>query len=504
MTPTLIISVILGYFLVLVAISWFTSRGASNDSFFLGNKKSPWFVVAFGMIGASLSGVTFISVPGWVGTSHFTYMQVVWGYLIGYAIIAFVLMPLYYRLNLTSIYKYLETRFGYWTYKTGASFFLLSRILGAAGRLFLVAIVLQEYVFDDWGVPFELTVAISIALIWVYTFRGGIKTIIWTDTLQTLFMLLALGFSIVLIADSFDLSFGKIVSIVADTQFSDMLQIDDFNARNHFIKNFIAGIFLAVCMTGLDQDMMQKNLSCKNIGSAQKNMVSFSIVLVVVNFVFLFLGALLFAYAGANNIAIPAVEVVNELGETISKAQTDLLYPEIALNGGFGIGLGIVFLLGLVAAAYSSADSALTALTTSVCVDFLDIEKKPQEEQIRTRKRVHIIMSVVLLIAVIIFKYTADKSVIYVILKWAGFTYGPLLGMYAFGVMSKRKILDIGILVVCPIAIGISILLDVFSMDLFNGFQFGFEIIVVNGFLTFVGIWILSLIRSKEVASVQA
>ncbi len=363
MSSTLIISVIVIYFLVLVGISFITGKSDSNASFFSGDKQSPWYIVAFGMIGASLSGVTFISVPGWVATSGFSYMQMVFGYLLGYLVIATVLMPLYYRMNLTSIYGYLQSRFGNSSYKTGAIFFLISRVIGASFRLYLVANVLQIYVFDAWGVPFEMTVVVTILLIWVYTFRSGIKTIIWTDTLQTLFMLVAVGLSVYLISVDMNLNFTSLISTVKESDYSQMFF---WEGKQHFVRQFFSGAFMAIVMTGLDQDMMQKNLSCKNLGDAQKNMFWFSIVLVFVNLLFLSLGALLYMYAETHGISF-------------NKA--DDLFPEVALNGGLGIGVGVLFILGLIAAAYSSADSALTSLTTSFSIDILEIDKKKDKKE---------------------------------------------------------------------------------------------------------------------------
>jgi solute:Na+ symporter, SSS family len=425
MNPYLILFIILAYFGMLLVISHFTSRGANNDSFFTGNKQSPWYVVAFGMIGASLSGVTFISVPGWVGTSQFSYMQMVLGYLVGYFVIATVLMPLYYRLNLTSIYAYLGQRFGPASLKTGSSFFLLSRIIGSAFRLYLVAIVF-ELIFEKLGiqVPFVVTVLITIGLIWLYTFKGGIKTIIWTDTLQTFFMLLAVGITVYLIASEMNLGFSGLLATVQNSDFSQVWFFDDWNDPRHFGKQFISGAFIAIVMTGLDQDMMQKNLSCRSIGEAQKNMFTFSVVLVFVNLMFLVLGALLFLFAASKGIAIPE--------------RTDYLYPMIALDGHLGQAVGILFILGLIAAAYSSADSALTALTTSFSVDILDVEKQPEAVQERTRKIVHVGISLVMVIVIVVFRAINDDSVIQNVFTVAGFTYGPLLGLYAFGLFLNR------------------------------------------------------------------
>lgn len=477
MSPLLIILFIAGYFLLLMGISFLTGRDNNNAAFFLGNRKSPWVVVAFGMIGASLSGVTFISVPGWVGDSQFSYMQVALGYLVGYFVITFVLMPLYYKLNLTSIYSYLEQRFGFWSYKTGAFYFLLSRVIGASFRLYLVATVLQEFVFKEWGVPFELTVAITIAFIWLYTYRGGIKTIIWTDMLQTLFMLVAVGVSIVLISGELDISISDLAGVIADSDYSQIFFWEEFTAKNHFIKQFIGGALVAVCMTGLDQDMMQKNISCKTLGDAQKNMISFSIVLVFVNMVFLGLGALMYLYAGATDMVLPE--------------KADLLYPTIALDSGLGITLGVFFILGLVAAAYSSADSALTALTTSVCVDFLSINKKPGINEAATRKKVHLIMSLVLFVVIILFNLLGNKSVIDQLLTIAAYTYGPLLGLYFFGLLTKAKVLDRWVPVVCVISPLLTYIINVNAKAWLWGYEFSYELLLVSGLLTFVGLLVI-------------
>ena len=478
MNPITVILFIVGYFALLMLISHYTSKGANNDSFFIGGHKSKWYLVAFGMIGASLSGVTFISVPGWVGSSQFSYMQMVMGYFVGYTVIALVLMPLYYRLNLTSIYTYLEDRFGFYSYKTGASFFLISRTMGAAFRLLLVARVLQFLVFDAWEVPFFITVLITIFLIWLYTFKGGIKTIVWTDSLQTLFMLIAVGISIYFICSEMGLDFSGFISEVNNSDYSKTFFFDDWNDKNHFLKQFLSGIFIAIVMTGLDQDMMQKNLSCENIKDGQKNMFSFSIVLVVVNFVFLCLGALLFIYANKHGITIPE--------------KTDNLFPEIAAHH-LNTVAGIFFILGLVAAAYSSADSALTALTTSVCIDFLDIKNKQEGIKIKLRKLVHVIVSLVLFILITFFELIDDGTVIKSLFIAATYTYGPLLGLYAFGLILKRKVRDSWVPLVCILSPVICYLLNTYSVELFNGYEFGFQILILNGALTFLGLFLISL-----------
>ena len=467
MSATLIISIILAYFLLLLVISWFTGRKAGNEAFFLGERKSPWYVVAFGMIGASLSGVTFISVPGWVGDSQFSYMQMVLGYLFGYAVIANLLMPLYYRLQLTSIYTYLEERFGRSSYKTGASFFLLSRIIGASFRLFLVASVLQLAVFEAWNIPFYVTVIVTITLIWLYTFRGGIKTIIWTDTLQTFSMLTAVVVSILLITRSMDLSLGEMIGRVVASDDAKIWVFDGWQKENHFFKHFLSGAFITIVMTGLDQDMMQKNLSCKNIKEAKKNMYMMSISLVPVNLVFLFLGAVLIQFAHFHGMTIP---------ET-----TDNFFPMIATGGYLPQVVGIFFIVGLVAAAYSSADSALTALTTSFTVDILEAQKWEERKLTRTRRIVHLAISVVLGLVIMLFRAINDENVISAIFRVAGYTYGPLLGLYAFGLFTRLQVRDRIVPLLAILSPVLSYLLSHFSERLFNGYQFGFELLIVNG-----------------------
>jgi len=471
MQPLHIILLIVAYFSVLILISYITGKSANNETFFKANNSSPWYLVAFGMIGASLSGVTFISVPGWVEGQSMAYMQMVLGYVIGYAIIGLVLLPLYYKLNLTSIYTYLEDRFGRYSYKTGASFFLLSRTVGAAFRLFLVANVLQLLLFDAYGIPFWVTVSITILLIWLYTFKGGIKTIVWTDTLQTLFMLIAVGVCIYTISDEMDIS--NIFSYVADSDLSKTFFFEDVNAGNYFWKQFLAGAFIAVVMTGLDQDMMQKNLTCRNLKDAQKNMFWFTIVLVVVNFFFLALGILLTDYAQRNGI----------------DAHKDELFPIIATKGTLGLVTELFFILGLIAAAYSSADSALTSLTTSFSIDILEIDKKKDtKEQEKIRKRIHILFSFVLIATILIFKYfIADASVIAKIFTFAGYTYGPLLGLYAFGLFTKLNVKDKAVPFICLAAPILTYVISFYSKEKL-GFDFGFFVLVLNGALTFVGL----------------
>lgn len=485
MSATQIILLIASYFGVLILISYLTGKNDSNEDFFKAGKESPWYVVAFGMVGASLSGVTFISVPGWIDGSQFSYFQVVLGYMVGYFVVAFVLMPIYYRLNVTSIYEYLLERFGTVSHKTGAFFFFVSRVLGAAFRLFLVAIVLQQFVFDEWNVPFEITVVISILLIWIYTNKGGIKTIVWTDTLQTLFMILAVILSIYFINESLGWSFGEFLASSELKEYSKIFVTDSFLERSHFLKSFVGGMFITICMTGLDQDMMQKNLTCKTLKDAQKNMMSFSIVLVGVTFLFMLLGALLFIYAKRYDIAIPLMD---------GNPKTDLLFPEIALNSGLGITLAVTFMLGLIAAAYSSADSALTSLTTSFCVDFLNIEKKPKDQQKKIRKQTHIAMSFLLIVVIIAFKYILNSNVIDSLLTVAGYTYGPLLGLFAFGIFTNYQIKDKYVWIVALSSVILIMLIANIPPENLGGYVLGYELLPINGLLTFIG---LILIRRK-------
>ena len=476
MQPIHIILLIVAYFSVLIFISYLTGKSADNKTFFKANNSSPWYLVAFGMVGASLSGVTFISVPGWVEAQSMSYMQMVLGYIVGYAVIGLVLLPLYYRLNLTSIYTYLQDRFGDYSYKTGASFFLLSRTIGASFRLFLVANVLQLLLFDAYGVPFWVTVTITIALIWLYTFKGGMKTIVWTDTLQTLFMLIAVGVCIYTISSELEIT--NIFSYVADSKLSKTFFFEDVNAGNYFWKQFLAGAFVSIVMTGLDQDMMQKNLTCRNLKDAQKNMFWFTIVLVIVNFFFLALGILLTDYAQKNGI----------------DAHKDELFPILATKGTLGLTTAIFFLLGLIAAAYSSADSALTALTTSFSIDILEIDKKKSEtDQEKIRKKIHIIFSFILIGTILIFKYfIADASVIAKIFTFANYTYGPLLGLYAFGLFTKLKLKDKAVPFICIASPFLTFVINSLCLNYFN-FDFGFALLILNGFITFMGLLVFKL-----------
>ncbi len=488
MNPTTILIIIAIYFGVLYLISCLTGKDDSNDSFFKANKKSPWFIVAFGMIGATLSGVTFISVPGTVATQQFSYMQMVFGFVAGTFVIAYVLLPIYYKHNVTSIYEYLNIRLGSKTHKVGAFFFLLSRTIGAAFRIFLVALAMQYLIFEEWNVPFFVTVIISILLIWVYTHRAGIKTIVWTDTLQTLFMLLAVGFAIYFINQKLEWSFFEFLKSEELKKYNKILFLDDFKSPLFALKSFLGGVFMAIAMTGIDQDMMQKNLTCKNVKEAQKNMISMIILLVFVNFIFLSLGALLYIYADKFGLSVPIIDGVT---------RTDLLFPMIAVKSGLGAPLAIVFILGIIAAAYSSADSALTSLTTSYCVDFLDIEKRDKSIQKSLRKKVHIAVSVILVIVVVLFEKVLERSVINGLFTIATYTYGPLLGLFFFGIFTKHKIKEsyLSLILICSISVLFSYLLKENSVNWFNGYKFGFELLGLNGLFTFIGLW---LIRKKE------
>ncbi|MBS1764445.1 MAG: sodium:solute symporter [Bacteroidetes bacterium] len=486
MTPVLILTVVLIYTIALFGITFYTSRNADNQSYFVGNRASPWYVVAYGMIGASLSGVTFMSVPGDVGTGNFSYFQMVLGYLLGYGVIAFVLLPVYYRMNLTSIYTYLKERLGIRTYKTGAFFFILSRVVGASFRLYIVIYVLQLFVFQSLGVPFWLTVLIFILLILAYTFKGGVKTIVWTDSLQTTFMLLSLLLSVYLISKELDWNIGEVISQIKNSSYSKIF-VWDWHAGTFFPKHFFGGMFIAIAMTGLDQEMMQKNISCRNVGESQKNMVTFSIILVFVNLIFLSLGALLYLYINKEGIVIP-------------ERTTDDLFPSIALNH-LGTVSAICFIIGLISAAYPSADGALTALTASVCIDFLGFEegKYTEEQKTRIRKRVHVIFGFVLLAVIVIFHTINNQAVIRQIFRAANYTYGPLLGLFAFGILTKRNVWDKMVPLVGILSPVICYVLDVNSVNWFNGYKFGNELIILNGSITFLGLLLLSQNRIKQV-----
>ena len=480
MNPVTILITFLAYTALLFIVTWITARRATNRAFFIGNKASPWFVVAYGMIGASMSGVTFMSVPGWVGSTQFSYMMLVVGYVFGYTVIATVLMPLYYRLNLTSIYSYLGTRFGFWSYKSGAFYFILSRVIGASFRMFLIVNVLQVFVFDAWHIPFGVTVLIFIILILLYTFKGGIKTIIWTDTIQTTFMLLALVFSIGFIIRNMGTSLPAMTSDVFSSGYSKMF-FSDWHDKRFVLKQLLSGAFIAIVMTGLDQEMMQKNLSCRSLKDAQKNMFTFTGIMVFVNFIILFLGAVLFIYTHRAGITVPA--------------RTDDLFPMIAIRY-LGPVAGMVFLIGLISAAYPSADGALTSLTTCFSIDFLGLDKRAdldEKQKRRIRYLVHISFAFILLMVIVIFRAINDRAVIDKLFTIAGYTYGPLLGLYAFGLFMPYAIKDrwVPLVVICsPV---FCYFLSSYSDVLFGGYKFGFELLLVNGIITFAGLLLLSV-----------
>jgi Na+/proline symporter len=479
MKPELILMVFLAYTAILFLVSFITARKSDSESFFLGNRRSPWMVVAYGMIGASLSGVTFISVPGWVTDTQFSYMMVVIGYLLGYFTIAKILLPLYYRLQLTTIYSYLEDRFGFWSYKTGSFYFLLSRVIGASFRMFLVISILQIFVFDAFGIPFWVTTVIFMLLINLYTFKGGIKTIVWTDMLQTTFMLASVLISVALIKSELSLTLGDVFKEVTNSDYSNMI-FTEWQDKRFFLKQFFSGVFIAIVMTGLDQDMMQKNLSCRNLRDAQKNIISLSWALIPVNLMFLGLGVLLILFAQAKGVDTPGT--------------SDTLFPEIAFNHLKPIA-GIVFIIGLISAAYSSADSALTALTTSFTIDFLGIKKnknltEPQRKSIRYKA--HFGIALLLILVIIAFSAINNEAVISELFTIAGYTYGPLLGLFSFGLFTKRKIYDGYTPIIAVLSPVLCYILSTNSVAWFGGYKFGFELLILNGMLMFSGLMIIS------------
>ena len=475
MSPLLVFGVIAGYFLLLLLVSYFTSRKTDDLTFYTGNRESPWYLVAFGMVGASLSGVTFISVPGEVGNSNWSYLQFVMGNMIGYAVIALILIPLFYRMNLISIYEYLKDRFGPKSYLSGSLIFLVSQTIGASFRLFLAATVLQIAFFDAFGIPFYVSVFTTIALIWLYTFRGGIKTIVWTDTLQTTFLLLAVVISILTISSQLGIDGAQMVSLVTKSEMSDIFVWDWLSDQN-FFKMFVAGIFITIAMNGLDQNIMQKNLTCKNKKEAQKNIFWFSISFFVSTLFFLALGVLIYLYAFENKIPLPAL--------------SDELYPTLAINH-FGQLAGIAFMIGIIAAAFSSADSALTALTTSFCVDVLGLPERKDVNQGRIRLWVHIGFTFLIFLTIVVFDQINDRSVVSAVFKVAGFTYGPLLGMYVFGLSNKLSIKDKWVPLICIISPLISLILDLNSESWFSGYRFGFEILLINAAITYAGLMLV-------------
>lgn len=500
MSALLVASLLVGYFGILILISIYTSKNATSDTFFTGNRSSKWYLVAFGMIGTSLSGVTFISVPGKVYVDGMAYYQVVLGYILGYIVIAQVLMPMYYRMNLTSIYEFLNQRFGIVSYKTGASFFILSRTLGSAMRLYLATFVLQKFLFDGLGVPYIITAIITVLLIWVYTFKGGIKTIIYTDTFQTVFLIGAVVLSVFIISNALNMNVFELFQAVKSKEsllgepMTKIIHLEDYKSPIYFPKYFFGGMFIAIAMTGLDQDMMQKNLSCKNIGEAQKNMYSFTTIMVVVNFFFLLLGGALYVYSDVMHISLP----MNELGNVV----TDDVYPTLAFDH-LGLSVGVLFLLGILASSYASSDSALTALTTAFCIDFLNFNQREEKDKKRLKFIVHIGFSLVFLLIALATKVYMDnggKDLIDLILKVASYTYGPLLGLFFFGIFSKRKVKEILVPFVCIVAPLLCYILSANSKEWLNGYVFSYEILIVNGLLTY---GLLAVISRKEESLVK-
>lgn len=482
---TLILSVFVIYTILILFIAHLTSRKSDNETFFTGNKKSPWFVVAYGMIGASLSGVTFMSVPGNVYSSQFTYLGIVFGYIIGYAVIAFLLLPLYYKLNLTSIYTYLEMRFGKQSEKTGALFFIISRLLGSALRMYLVVFVLYEFVFKAWGIPFWVPAVVFIVFILAYTFKGGIKTVVWTDTLQTTFLLLAAIITVVCILKSLDMSIPDLLAASSDSGLTKVFETDPNNSK-FWLKQIVSGAFITIVMTGLDQDMMQKSLTCKTLRDAQKNVMTSSLLFIFVNLIFLCLGASLIYYAQQTGYQLP----VNESGVVVN----DKIFPSIAFS--FSKFTSVMFVLGLVAAGYSSADGTLTALTTTTCYNFLNFNDRTdltEKQKTKTRKYIHIGYAMLYLLVIIAFRPFHNQSLIDKVFEIAGYTYGPLLGLYTFGLFVKKRITNDKLVpyiaIISPI---LSYLLNIYSKQLFNGYQFGFEILIVNGLITFIALFAVS------------
>ena len=512
MTAISILVCISIYTAILFGVTWFTARGANNESYFVGNRSSKWYLVAYGMIGASLSGVTFMSVPGDVGNTQFGYFQTVLGYFVGYFVIAYVLLPLYYRMNLTSIYTYLEKRFGAHAYRTGAFYFLLSRVLGAACRMYIVVLVLQKFVFEPLGIPFIVTAAIFILLILGYTFKGGVKTIVWTDTLQTTFMLLSLILSVILISQVMHFDFGGLITHIKESTNSAIIN-HDWKSGNYFPKAFFGGIFIAVTMTGMDQEMMQKNISCKSIGDAQKNMITFSVVLVLVNLLFLALGVLIWDYANLHP------DIISQIHD--GKMRTDELFPNIALYK-LGTVSALFFIIGLISAAFPSADGALTALTASFCIDFLGFNnpetKRTEEERTKLRKTIHVSFGILLLFVMVILNFVNDRAIIELILFLAAITYGPLLGLFAFGILTKRSATGWAVPLVCIFPPIICFVLRMMTKEeslvchfchwmnfgetgkpFFGGYKFGNELLILNGVITFAGLFLISKSAKPQV-----
>ncbi len=477
MSPYVLFSFVIGYFIILLAVAWYTSRNSNNESFFIGNRKSNWMLVAFGMIGTSLSGVTFVSVPGAVKTEAFAYFQITIGYLIGYLTIAFVLLPLYYSLNVTSIYNYLSSRLGFASYKTGASFFILSRTLGATARLYLVVKILQDAILADFGVPFWLTTLIILIMILLYTYEGGVKTIVYTDTLQTSCMLAGLVICTIYILNSLNISFGESLNQLSDKGYSKIF-FSDPGSKFFFAKQIIAGAFITITMTGMDQEMMQKNISVKTLKDSQKNMITIGITMLLVILLFLFLGGLLYLYADQFGVG----------------ATGDKVFPEIALRHMPPV-VSVIFIIALISALFPSADGAITALTSSFCIDIIGIKRRDDmtdKQKHQLRKRVHLVFASIFLAFVLVFRWINEPSMIGVILKVAAYTYGPLLGLFSFGLITKRSLKDRFVPFVCIAAPVICYLIDANQKALFGGYQIGLELLVINGLLTFIGLMAIS------------
>ena len=479
MTPWTILITIACYFALLFIISWVTGRKADNAGFFTGNRKTPWYMATVAMIGASISGVTFISVPGAVLTGGYAYMQMVLGFFVGSIIVAWVLIPMFYRMNLLSIYGYLEKRFGLASYRTGAWFFFVSKMLGASVRFFVVCVVLQTLVFQPLGVPFSLNVVITVALIWLYSFQGGVKSLIWTDSLKTLCLVLSVICCIGFIASNLDLSLATLPAAVADHPTSKIFFLDDPNDGRYFWKQFIAGIFMIIACTGLDQDLMQRTLSCKNFRESQKNMVVSAAIQIFVIGLFLVLGTLLYMYA-------------DRFMPQIIGIKGDALFGEVAWSDGFPLFIGILFIVGLVAAAYSAAGSALTALTTSFTIDILRANEKQDDKNLTlTRKLIHFIMSLIMVITIVVFYELNDDSAINAVYSLAAYTYGPILGLFIFGMSCKRPVRDAYVPVVAVAAPVLSYILQSNSEAWFGGYQISFELLIINALITAVGLCLL-------------
>lgn len=477
MSPVAILVTIAAYFIILFTISYIAGRKADNEGFFVGNRKSTWYVVAFAMIGSSISGVTFVSVPGMVAASGFSYLQMVLGFVAGQIIIAFVLIPLFYRMNLVSIYEYLENRFGISSYKTGAWFFFISKMLGAAVRLFLVCLTLQLLVFEPFHLPFILNVIITVALVWLYTFRGGVKSLIWTDSLKTFCLVVSVVLCIYYIASDLKLGFGSMIATISENDFSRMFFFDDVNDKRYFFKQFLAGVFTMIAMTGLDQDMMQRNLSCKNFKDSQKNMITSGISQFFVILLFLMLGVLLYIFTARQGIENPE--------------KSDELFPMIATGDYFPAIVGVLFIIGLISAAYSAAGSALTALTTSFTVDILGAKNKAENELVKIRKRVHIGMAVTMGVVIFVFNLLNNTSVIDAVYILASYTYGPILGLFAFGIFTKKQVRDKYIPWVAIASPILCFILQKNSERWFNGYQFSYELLIFNALFTFIGLCLL-------------